>query len=183
MTTVQKLLVEQYVPLAKKLAYQKKKVLPRFIDVEDLRSAAYMGLVEAASRYDNTLGVAFSTYAYPRISGAIHDYLRQQGYVKDGCYSTVRSLDAMISDDASLVDMIASKEDTSAEECFDSMTVDLDDKAKSVLRHYFIDECSMKEVGQKFGVSESRISQLISEYKSHIQSRWHGSSVYYEMAA
>lgn len=167
-------LVEQYVPLANKLAFQRKKTLPKFIDLEDLRSAAYLGLVEAATRFDPTLGIAFSTFAYPRIFGAIHDWLREQGWMRRGDLTPVLSLDAenAESEDCVLKDTIAAKEEEDTEENFEVITLKLDAQAKAVLRHYFIDEYSMKEVGDKFGVSESRISQLIKAYKADIRSHW-----------
>lgn len=48
------------------------------IELEDLISAAYTGLCEAASRYDPSKGELFKTYAYPRIYGATIDYYRRQ---------------------------------------------------------------------------------------------------------
>lgn len=178
-------LVVQYMPLANKLAFQRKKTLPNFIDIEDLRSAAYLGLVEAASRFDPSLGIAFSTFAYPRIFGAIHDWLREQGWVRRGDLTQVLSLDAQCADseDCALKDTIEAKPEDDTEECFEVITLKLDAQAKAVLRHYFIDDYSMKEVGEKFGVSESRISQLIKQYKSRIQSEWSEDELRAELAA
>ncbi len=178
-------LVEQYVPLANKLAYERKRNLPKFIDVEELKSAAYMGLVEAATRFDQELGVAFSTFAYPRIFGAIQDYLREQGWMKRGNKAPMLSLDSTESEDSvCLKDTIQAKpQQSNAEDLFEIITLKFDDNAKSVLRHYFIDDCSMKEVGEKFGVSESRISQLIKQYKRQICDTWSNNQVYKELAA
>ncbi len=172
MTTFQQQLVEQYVPLANKLAFQKKKTLPRHVDVEDIRSAAYYGLVEAASRYNPDLGVAFSTFAYPRIFGAIHDFLRKEGYGKRGQFSPVMSLSGDAEGEAELEDLVAAKPERNDEEFLEVVSLDLGPQAKEVLRLYFIDEQSMKEVGERFGVSESRISQLIKRYKRKIRGRW-----------
>ncbi len=184
MATMQEL-VEQYVPLANKLAYQKKKSLPKFIDVEDLKSAAYMGLVEAATRYDESKGVAFSTFAYPRIFGEIHDYLRKQGWIKRCDLTPMISLDSACcgEEDCVLKDTIAGKPADNTEECFEVITFNLDHQAKAVLRHYFIDDYSMKEVGEKFGISESRISQLVKRYKLQIQNQWTESDLISELAA
>ncbi len=49
---------------------------PRVIE-DDLIGAGTLGLVEAAHRYDSTKGYRFSTFAYPRIRGAIMDHLRE----------------------------------------------------------------------------------------------------------
>ncbi len=178
-------LVEQYMPWANKLANRKKKTLPKFIDIEDLRSAAYLGLVEAANRFKPELGIEFTTFSYPRIWGAIHDYLREQGWIKKGSNTQMLSLDVPSTDgeDAALKDTIEARPEDDTEECFEVITLNLDSQAKDVLRHYFIDDYSMKEVGEKFGVSESRISQLIKQYKARIQQNWTEDALRTELAA
>lgn len=168
-------LIEKYIPLANKLAFQKKKNLPRFIDVEELKSAAYLGLVEAASRFDASLGIEFSTFSYPRIFGAICDYLREQGWLKKNGSIQMLSLDMPMKDSEEgycLRDTIEAKKENSVEECFEALSNKMDDQAKSVMRAYFIDDCSMKEVGNRHKVSESRISQLIKQYKAQIRTEW-----------
>jgi len=181
MTNSQKL-VEQYVPLANKLAYKKKRVLPKFVDIEDLKSAAYLGLVEAASRYNSEYGVAFSTYAYPRIFGAIHDWLRKEGWGKRGEFSKLLSLDVE-NEECSLKESVAAKDDRNDDEFLEVVSIDLDQQAKDILRQYFVDSYSMKEVGKRFGVSESRISQLITQYKTRIRHKWSESELRAELAA
>jgi RNA polymerase sigma factor (sigma-70 family) len=181
MNTFQQKLAEQYVPLANKLAYEKKKTLPQFVDVEDLKSAAYLGLSEAASRFDPDYGVAFSTFAYPRIFGAIMDHLRQQGWGKRGEPKMVLSLDG--EDESGLGALLEARPESSDEEFLEVVSEDLGDQAKEVLRFYFIDEYSMKQVGEKFGVTESRISQLIKRYKSCIRDRWSKSDLCEQLAA
>jgi RNA polymerase sigma factor for flagellar operon FliA len=182
MNTMQQL-VEQYIPFANKLASQKKRNLPKFIDIEELKSAAYMGLVEAASRYNPDLGVKFTTFSYPRIFGAIHDYLREQGWMKRE--HAVLSLDARCADseDCVLRDTIEAKVESDVEDCFEVITLNLDDHAKKILHTYFIDEYSMKEVGDRFGVSESRISQLIKSYKNSIKESWDERELRTQLAA
>lgn len=187
MSTMQQL-VEQYIPYANKLASQKKKTLPKFIDIEEIRSAAYLGLVEAATRYKPELGIKFTTFSYPRIFGAIHDYLREQGWMKRGEYETMHSLDAICaaegeSKDCVLKDTIAAKPKDDTEECFEVITLKLDDQGKKILKTYFIDEYSMKEVGERFGVSESRISQLIKSYRDRIRESWDERELRLELAA
>lgn len=51
--------------------------LPEHVDGENLESAGILGLVEAASQFDPARGVAFTTFAYRRIKGAIVDELRR----------------------------------------------------------------------------------------------------------
>lgn len=51
--------------------------LPDTVDNDNLESAGILGLVEAAGQFDPTRGIAFTTYAYQRIRGAIVDELRR----------------------------------------------------------------------------------------------------------
>jgi RNA polymerase sigma factor for flagellar operon FliA len=51
--------------------------LPDSVDNDNLESAGILGLVEAAGQFDPARGVAFTTYAYQRIRGAILDELRR----------------------------------------------------------------------------------------------------------
>jgi RNA polymerase sigma factor for flagellar operon FliA len=51
--------------------------LPEYVDSENLESAGILGLVEAAGQFDPSRNVAFTTFAYRRIKGAILDELRR----------------------------------------------------------------------------------------------------------
>ena len=51
--------------------------LPAGTDVENLEAAGVLGLVEAARQFDPARGVAFTTFAYTRIRGAVIDELRR----------------------------------------------------------------------------------------------------------
>ena len=51
--------------------------LPPDLDIENLHSAATLGLVEAANKFDPTRGVEFTTFASPRVRGAVLDELRR----------------------------------------------------------------------------------------------------------
>lgn len=177
-------LIEQHVPFANKLAHKRKRTLPRFIDLEDLKSAAYMGLVEAAGRYNPEMGVAFKTFSYRRIVGAMQDFLREQRWLRGNGPSHMVSLDTTFNDeDCALKDTIEAKPEDQTEACFEVLTMNLDDQAKQVLKFYFIDEYSMKEVGERFNVSESRICQLIKSYKTQIRESWSSEDLAAEMAA
>ncbi|MEW4526354.1 sigma-70 family RNA polymerase sigma factor [Maioricimonas sp. JC845] len=51
--------------------------LPDGVDLENLEAAGVLGLVEAAAHFDASRGVAFTTFAYIRIRGAVLDELRR----------------------------------------------------------------------------------------------------------
>lgn len=51
--------------------------LPDSVDQDNLESAGILGLVEAAGQFDPARDIAFTTFAYQRIRGAILDELRR----------------------------------------------------------------------------------------------------------
>lgn len=68
-------------PYVRKILSKLTVGLPAHVDRDGLESAGVVGLVEAANSYDPSRGVAFKTYAYPRIHGAIVDELRKNSPV------------------------------------------------------------------------------------------------------
>jgi RNA polymerase sigma factor for flagellar operon FliA len=73
-------LIEQHRSYARALAIKVMQGLPVQVDLQDLVAYGEVGLIEAAERFDPTRGVAFSTFSYYRIKGAIYDGLREMGY-------------------------------------------------------------------------------------------------------
>lgn len=61
---------------------------------DDFISAGFLGLIEAASRYDNARGHEFQAYAYMRIRGAIIDYIRTSCELTGYAYRQFRALEA-----------------------------------------------------------------------------------------
>ncbi len=51
--------------------------VPSFMTRDDMTSAAMVGLVDAAKKYDVTKGIKFKTFAEYRIRGAIYDEMRK----------------------------------------------------------------------------------------------------------
>jgi len=158
-------LVENHIGLANKLAAKKKKLMPSFVSFEELQSAAFLGLTEAANRFDADRGFCFTTYAYPRISGAINDYLRELGCM------TVSLDSSKDEEDFSLKDTLVARE-TNTEDFFGFVLETLGEQAGNMLHSYYVDRYSMKEIGEQYGVSEGRISQMISGYKKSIRDQW-----------
>lgn len=74
MTEDQRALAVRYIPMAQAIA--RRAVLLGTSEGDELQSAAYMGLVEAAMTFDPSRKVNFATYARHRIRGAIRDYRR-----------------------------------------------------------------------------------------------------------
>ncbi|MGB8294859.1 MAG: sigma-70 family RNA polymerase sigma factor [Polyangia bacterium] len=84
-------LVEENLDLVRSIAGKLKRGLGRTLDLDELVAYGAKGLVEAASRFDSRQGVAFSTFAYYRIRGAMLDGMRTMGWYSRGDYARYRA--------------------------------------------------------------------------------------------
>jgi RNA polymerase sigma factor for flagellar operon FliA len=75
------MLLEQYLGLVHHAAREIVPRAPAQLDLEDLISAGTVGLVQALEGFDPARGLAFSSFAVPRIRGAIIDELRSWDWV------------------------------------------------------------------------------------------------------
>lgn len=175
-----KRLVIDHMYLAERLAFKKKRSLPRQVDIEELKSAAYFGLVDAAEKYKINIG-NFSTYAYYRISGAIIDYLRELGWGKCTDRRSAVSLDAEVRDEFSIKDTLEAKSIQPSNEFFIEISKCLSTRATDILKSYYLEEKSIKEIANNFQITEGRISQLMSSYRDNIRKRWTKNEIYAEL--
>jgi len=74
-------LLARHLPLVHHVARQVLRTLTVEVELDDLVSAGSMGLINAIDSFDRSRGLAFSTYAAPRIRGAILDDLRRSDTV------------------------------------------------------------------------------------------------------
>jgi RNA polymerase sigma factor for flagellar operon FliA len=74
-------LLSKHLPLVHHVARQVLRTLSVQVEIDDLVSAGSMGLINAVESFEPARGLAFSTYAAPRIRGAILDDLRKNDHV------------------------------------------------------------------------------------------------------
>jgi RNA polymerase sigma factor for flagellar operon FliA len=74
-------LLTQNIGLVHHVARQLAGHLSTAAELDELVSSGTLGLVQAAGSFDRSRGLSFSTYAVPRIRGAILDELRKQDHV------------------------------------------------------------------------------------------------------
>ncbi len=86
-------LVSENILYAKKLArrfYNKRAHTQA--ELADLESAAFVGLCEAANRYDDRMENKFQTYSYLRIVGSMYDYLSNNGGFSRSSYKMLEGV-------------------------------------------------------------------------------------------
>jgi RNA polymerase sigma factor for flagellar operon FliA len=84
-------------PLVKRLAHHMKAKLPPSVEVDDLVQAGMIGLLDAISRYEETHGAQFETYAVLRIRGAMLDELRNSDWLPRSMRQNMRKIEAAMS--------------------------------------------------------------------------------------
>lgn len=153
-------LIINNISLAEALAKIRFKFTPHFIQFSELISAAYYGLLHAAETHQKQRS-SFVTWATIKINSAMKDYARE-------CFRlSLRfvSLDAQNNEDESLLDSIAIIPATSS---FDELIENLNPIGKKLIFMYYVERLTMKEIGQKIGVEQPRVSKMLHYYITKI---------------
>lgn len=89
--------LREFAPLVKRLAHQMMTKLPYSVEIDDIIQAGMIGLLDAATRFDDLHGAQFETYATQRIRGAMLDELRQADWLPRSLRRDMRRIEAAIS--------------------------------------------------------------------------------------
>ena len=89
-------LVTDHLDLVKRIAYHLLARLPAHTEVDDLVQSGMLGLLEAANKYDPTLGASFSTFAGIRIRGAMLDEVRRHDWTPRSVHQKHRHMSEVI---------------------------------------------------------------------------------------
>ena len=87
-------LLTENLSLVHHVARQLERKLSNELDHDELVSAGTLGLMSAMNAFDPERGLAFSTFAVPRIRGAILDELRRQDHVPRSVRRKTRDIGA-----------------------------------------------------------------------------------------
>jgi RNA polymerase sigma factor for flagellar operon FliA len=105
------LMLAEHLPLVNFIARQLIRSLSGNVELDDLVSAGTIGLINAVDNFDPRRGLAFSTFAAPRIRGAILDDLRRRDHVS----RTVRRKQRALSKATTSLQTSLEREPTEAE--------------------------------------------------------------------
>jgi RNA polymerase sigma factor (sigma-70 family) len=140
-------LVVEFMPFADAIAANKFKKTPPQVQLDELKSAAYLGLCDAATRYDGKQD--FQPLAAIRIVGQIKDYLRslQRGAATEmpEDYEVEAKVEAVPFQDA--LDEICKNK--------------VSPIAKRIFGMYYGEGLTMAEIAEKIDLTPARVCQLI----------------------
>ena len=83
-------LVEAHLPMLRAIAIEMARRYPRHA-FDDLLGAGAVGLCLAARRFDRARGVTFAGFAWPRVKGAMLDWMRIEGPYTRGQVARART--------------------------------------------------------------------------------------------
>lgn len=183
-------LINKFTGYAQAIAYKVAQTLP--IEIEDAVSLAHLGLVEAANRFDfgrydptkpSSLDTNFKSFAFQRIRGAIIDGARKDSFVRrrgleKGIRFDMTSLDdTRINDNGESGPAFEIPFFDDPDEMIDLLDAfdDLDEREKAIVVGV-ASGYSGRELADRFGITQSRVSQLNARAKAKISQRIHNSS-------
>ncbi len=89
-------LLKQYSPLVRRLAKRMMVKLPPSVEIDDLIQVGMLGLTEALTRFEESQGVQFETFATQRIRGAMIDELREVDWISRRSRRSQKEIDQVI---------------------------------------------------------------------------------------
>ena len=145
------------------------KGLPRHIaqsEADDLTSEAKIAFMDALKTWDPRKGELWS-YISVRLKGSMQDYLRKRGNDPvAGLYEWITS--------AANVYLAFNKSSVHHEKVDEILHIDsavqkLSDKEQLVVKKYYKEDKTFKEIGKEIGLSESQVSRICKEATSTIK--------------
>ncbi len=223
-------MIVEHMPLVKYLVGRIVPQLPPHLDPQDLISAATVGLINAADRFDSERGVLFKTFAEQHVRGAIIDELRSYDVLSRSMREKYKRLErevmslehhlgrnptsqevadalnigldeyyailedvhvfTFISIDDSwednegnslcLAEVLCESEAKSPQQQVMMMQLaealgraieTLPEKERLAVTLYYSEDFNLREIGEALGLTESRISQLISQAMVRLRGR------------
>ena len=163
--------VDAYLPLVRRVVAQLARRLPCNVQRDDLLAAGVFGLVDSLRRNGGDGGAAFEWYARTRIRGAIFDELRAQDWLSRraraaGEVGSFVSFEDVANDDemglAASDDPAEALEACVLQRALTRALAQLPERERKVVGRHYFEGARLKDIGAELGVSEPRISQILS---------------------
>lgn len=165
---------ETFIPLVNAIAGNVVKRLPRHVRKQDLAQEGWLGLLAAKRDYKSNKSVPFSAYAPIRIKGAMLDSLRRDDWVsrnarkqakKDGISPAVHLANELVDFDQIPVycddDQLSRCIKLEVSNRLSKEIERLNPREQFVVKLYFYEGLTQREIGKILGVVPSRVSQII----------------------
>ncbi len=160
---------------------QARRAPSRGLLADDITSAAFEGLIDAADAYDPERGVAFNTYARGRVTGAVMDFLRTWDHLSrdmrlraktDEAFASTMPPPVPIEDvrrfnetvpDGGAVNPLEMAERNEVLDQLEAVAAKLPERMRLVLSLYYTNDLTLVEIGKVMGMTESRACQILGQ--------------------
>lgn len=163
LTDAERKLVESHLWLVP-IGLKKHPGLVRFLGLEHARSAAHLGLMIAARKYDPDFGTTFSTYAPYWIWSTLTKDARRAGLPRNGSESTPLPISLESSGDPEAKSNPPSIYPDEAASIRRAVAM-LPAKYAQAVRRCWLDGEPVRVVGAEMGLTGSRVTQILSKAK------------------
>lgn len=178
-------LVEFHLVIARTLAKKLAERIPEGLwDKASLTAEATIGLMRAVEGFDPNRRLKFYTYAHRPIYGAMIDAMRIADFVPRVARRRKEPGPAMVqmptrspmydgrADSFDFENCIPDRDHAEEPGPIDpALLRGLSKQEVSIVRMYFEDDLTMREIGRALSVSESRVSQLMSQILKRLRER------------
>lgn len=168
-------LVLKHITLADKIAIQMFPKLKNKYSLDELKSSAYLGLIDAAEKYEINNNKPFENFARKRIKGSILDEVKddKRYNVKRGVphEQPIQSLNSTCCNESSksiaYIDLVQAKED-----CFEDLLINyeiekllscLDHKERELIDMYYFQCLTHEEIAQILKVHRTTITKALKK--------------------
>jgi RNA polymerase sigma factor (sigma-70 family) len=145
-------LIVNHMSYAERLASIQFRKMPKIVQWDEVKSAAYMGLVDAANKYDSTQD--FVIYSRYRIIGEIKDYLKTRPLWGRSKFCRIQFFEESY-------DCAAEPEPENFTEAFDELTAGLRVSSRQVLYFYYAEDLTLREIAKRMNMSQTRVHQIL----------------------
>jgi RNA polymerase sigma factor (sigma-70 family) len=173
LTEAEKAECEKRIDVLVNVARGMHKHLKGKVDLEELVSDGMIGLARAVRGFDPNRGLKFTTYASPRIRGAMLDAIRERDWVPRLArirgeaipdFASIAKVTASGTRDCTVAGTLVAKEEVpqvDLEDLLERLTAGLDEQRRTCIKMVFVDGVSQHDTAGHLGLSPSRVSQLI----------------------
>jgi len=168
--------VRHYMPLVTAMANARTAGFPGWVDKADLFQAAAVRVINAVERYEPVHGAAPRTFITICVRGAMTDCIRKMQWSTRSTTVAMSSLSAMSPGFVETLCVDDADADADDADCGGVDTVALrqavarlPQQMRMMVRLHWFDGLTMAEVGKAMGVSEGRVSQVLTAAKTSLK--------------
>lgn len=148
-------LVEANLEFARQLSLRLVRRLPPSFNKDDLFQQACLGLLDAASRWEPQLGVAFTVYARRRVMGSMLDSIRRRHWRAANAVPLDEAADVPAPDTVEL-----QIERTQRARRARQAVLNLPDRELRIVKRFYFQDATHIEIAPSLGVGANRVGQL-----------------------